>query len=271
MQETQQQSRLETMELGGPGLGTTRVGFGAWAGGGGWEFGWGPQGDEESIAAIQRALELVADTSHDLRTPLTAIRINLEVLELHDDMPAEDRRRILAEGTEELRKMTNLIDELVELGRGDSQTPTTEPTRLDLITEEAIAIAARRSGLDIHLEASPAVVDAAPAALTRAISNLLDNAVKWSPPETTIEVTVRGGAVTVRDHGPGIDPDDLPHVFDRFYRSKATSAVPGSGLGLAIVRKVAEAHRGTITAQGANGGGTSMTLRLPTADTEAQP
>jgi two-component system sensor histidine kinase MprB len=165
--------------------------------------------------------------------------------------------------------MTHLIDELVELAHGDAQALTTEPTRFDLITEEAVAAAARRSGLEIRLEATPTVVDAAPAALTRAISNLLDNAVKWSTPSATIEVTVRDGILTVRDHGPGIDPGDLPHVFDRFYRAKAARTLPGTGLGLAIVRQVADMHGGTISAESASGGGTLMTLRLPIARAES--
>ena len=190
------------------------------------------------------------------------------MIELHDEIPADDRRRILAEATEELREMTHLIDELVELAHGDARTLPTEPTRLDLIAEDVVAAAARRSSFDIRLDASPTVVEAAPAALSRAISNLLDNAIKWSPPNAPIEVSVKDGTLTVRDHGPGIDPTDLPHVFDRFYRAKTARTLPGSGLGLAIVRQVAEAHGGTITAEAATDGGTLFTLRLPTRKTE---
>src|SRR6185295_3500112 len=94
------------------------------------------------------------------------------------------------------------------------------------------------------------------------ISNLLDNAVKWSPPGGEIEVTVAGGEVVVRDHGPGIDDTDLPYVFDRFYRASSARGMPGSGLGLAIVRQVAESHGGQVVAERAEGGGTRVTLRL---------
>jgi len=214
--------------------------------------------------SISAQRQLVADASHELRTPLTTIRTNLEVIELHDDMPADDRRRILAEATEELREMTHLIDELVELAQGDAQPPlTTETTRLDLIAEEAVSAAARRSNREIRLDASPTSIDGSPTALNRAITNLLENAVKWSAPEAPIEVTVNDGAISVRDHGPGIDPDDVPHIFDRFYRATAARTLPGSGLGLAIVRQIAEAHGGTISAEAASGGGTRFTLRLP--------
>jgi two-component system sensor histidine kinase MprB len=109
----------------------------------------------------------------------------------------------------------------------------------------------------------PTSVSGAPAELTRAISNLLDNAVKWSSPDDPIEVTVAEGVCSVRDHGVGIAPEDIPHVFDRFYRAADARTLPGSGLGLAIVRQVAEAHRGTATAQAAPGGGTIMSIRLP--------
>ena len=146
--------------------------------------------------------------------------------------------------------MTQLIDELVELARGDAQAFAMSPTRLDLVTEDAGAVTARRSGVEIRLKTTPTLVAGSPDALTRAIANLLDNAVKWSPPGEPVEVSVAAGTVCVRDHGPGIRPEDLPHVFDRFYRATAARTLPGSGLGLAIVKQVAEAHGGTITAQG---------------------
>jgi two-component system sensor histidine kinase MprB len=105
-------------------------------------------------------------------------------------------------------------------------------------------------------------VNGVPATIERAVANLLDNAAKWSPPNGTVEVAVRDGRVTVRDHGPGIDEEDLPYVFDRFYRASSARGLPGSGLGLAIVRQVAEAHGGQVVAERAEGGGTRMVLRL---------
>ena len=220
-------------------------------------------------ASISAQRQLVADASHELRTPLAAARTNLEVVELHPDMPAEERHRILAEAIDELKEMTHLIEELVDLARGDAQILETHPTRLDLIVEEAVAVASRRSGRDFRTELEPTIVDGAPAALGRAIGNLLDNAVKWSPADSTIEVVAADGVVSVRDHGPGIRPEDLPHIFDRFYRAPAARTMPGSGLGLAIVRQIAHAHSGSITAETMPGGGSLFTLQIPAKDNTA--
>ena len=213
--------------------------------------------------SVSAQRQLVADASHELRTPLASARANLELVELHDSLAAEERRRIVAEALLELREMTHLIEELVELARGDVHVPAKQPTRLDHLTEEALAAAARRSPANFRTDLSPTLVDAAPATLGRAISNLLDNAVKWSPDGAPIEVTVTDGTVTVRDHGPGLAAADLPHVFDRFYRAPGARKLPGSGLGLAIVRQVAEAHGGTVAAEPAAGGGSIFTLHLP--------
>jgi two-component system sensor histidine kinase MprB len=214
----------------------------------------------DSIAA-QR--QLVADASHELRTPLTTARTNLESMQLHPEMPRTEQRRSIDAAVRELGEMTQLIEELVELARGDAQTSPHEAVRLDLLAREAVSVAARRSHRDFLVETEPTVVSGSPAELTRAIANLLDNAVKWSPADTRVEVTVSGGVCAVRDHGPGVAAEDLPHVFDRFYRAAAARTLPGSGLGLAIVRQVAEAHGGTATAEVAEGGGTVFSLRLP--------
>jgi two-component system sensor histidine kinase MprB len=214
----------------------------------------------DSIAA-QR--QLVADASHELRTPLTTARTNLESMQLHPEMPRTEQRRSIDAAVEELGEMTHLIDELVELARGDVQASKHEPVRLDLLAREAAAVASRRSQRDFRVVTEVTLVSGAPAELMRAISNLLDNAVKWSPADTPVEVTVSAGVCAVRDHGPGISAEDLPHVFDRFYRAAAARTLPGSGLGLAIVRQVAEAHGGTATADAAEGGGTVFSLRLP--------
>jgi two-component system sensor histidine kinase MprB len=192
-------------------------------------------------------------------------------MELHDDMDPSERRRILSEAIAELREMTLLIEELVELARGELQPIEKQPTRLDLIADEVIAVAARRSGREFRVELQPSVVQGSLPALARAITNLVDNALKWGPPGTPVEITVNEGTVRVRDHGPGIDADDLPHVFDRFYRAAAARTLPGSGLGLAIVRQIAEAHGGTITAEPAAGGGALFTLRIPSAPAPMTP
>ncbi|HEY4348270.1 MAG TPA: HAMP domain-containing sensor histidine kinase, partial [Gaiellaceae bacterium] len=222
-------------------------------------------------ASTSAQRQLVADASHELRTPLTTARTNLEVMELHDEMDPSERRRILSEAIAELREMTLLIEELVELARGELQPIEKQPTRLDLIADEVIAVAARRSGREFRVELQPSVVQGSLPALARAITNLVDNALKWGPPGTPVEITVNEGTVRVRDHGPGIDADDLPHVFDRFYRAAAARTLPGSGLGLAIVRQIAEAHGGTITAEPAAGGGALFTLRIPSVPAPMAP
>ena len=133
-----------------------------------------------------------------------------------------------------------------------------------------MAAAARRSGHEIRLDAQPTTVHGAPADLARAINNLLQNALKWSPEDSPIDVTVRAGTVTVRDRGPGINPEDAPHIFDRFYRAANARTQPGSGLGLAIVRQVTEAHRGTASMRAAPGGGSTFTIELPTREDQAR-
>jgi two-component system sensor histidine kinase MprB len=218
----------------------------------------------EESARAQR--QLVSDASHELRTPLTSLRTNIEVLARDKKLPAGEREKLLRDVTEQLTEMTALIAELVELARGDQAPADPEDVRLDLLTLDAIERTRRnRPGVSFKPELEESMVRAVPATIERAISNLLDNAAKWSAPDGEVEVSVHDGEVVVRDHGPGIDPDDLPYVFDRFYRAPAARGMPGSGLGLAIVRQVAETHGGTITAEPAEGGGTRMRLRLPPA------
>jgi len=214
-------------------------------------------------SSISAQRQLVADASHELRTPLASARTNLEVLERHSALPDKDRQRILDEAIEELREMTHLIDELVELAQGDAQAFEMRVTRLDLLVEDVVAAAERRSGTKIWLAATPTLVNGAPEALTRAIANLVDNALKWSPAEAPLAVEVADGTLSVRDHGPGVEAEDIPHLFDRFYRAASARTLPGSGLGLAIVKQIAEAHGGTITHEPALEGGSIFTLRLP--------
>jgi two-component system sensor histidine kinase MprB len=213
--------------------------------------------------SVSAQRQLVADASHELRTPLAAARANLELVQIHEHLPLDERRRLLDDAETELREMTNLIEGLVELARADAATPHKQPVRLDHLVEEAVSAAERRSNLTFQTKLEATLVHAAPEPLTRAITNLVDNAVKWNADSNPVEVTVRNGTFTVRDHGPGIDPEDFPHIFDRFYRAPAARSLPGSGLGLAIVRQVAETHGGTVTAAPANGGGTLFTLSLP--------
>ncbi len=222
---------------------------------------------EESTRAQQ---QLVADASHELRTPLTSLRTNIEVLAQDRPLPPGERERLIADVLEQLGEMTALITELMELARGKQHVEAPEDVRLDLVTESAVERVQRnRPSVVFETDLRESPMRGVPSTLERAIGNLLDNAAKWSPPGGTVAVTVRDGEVTVRDHGAGIAPEDLPYVFDRFYRAKSARGMPGSGLGLAIVRQVAEAHGGQVWAEQAAGGGTAMHLRVgPPAPSE---
>jgi two-component system sensor histidine kinase MprB len=215
---------------------------------------------EESTRA-QR--QLVADASHELRTPLTSVRTNIEVLAGDRTLPAEERTRLLSDVVEQLGEMTTLISELIELARAEQQVVVPEDVRLDLLVADVVERARRnRPEVTYVVELEPATVQGVTATIERAVGNLLDNAAKWSPEGAVVEVDLRDGVLMVRDHGPGIPEEDLPYVFDRFYRARAARGMPGSGLGLAIVRQVAESHGGEVVAERAEGGGTRMVLTL---------
>jgi two-component system sensor histidine kinase MprB len=217
----------------------------------------------ESSRDAQR--QLVADASHELRTPLTAIRANIELLEHAPQLALAQRAAMLHSARGQLEDLTVLVGDLVDLARpGEREIDPPEELRLDELVGAAVERARRHApATAFTLASESSVVVGSRARLARAVGNLLDNAVKWSPPDATIEVTVGDGEVTVRDHGPGIAQVDLPHVFDRFYRAPSARGLPGSGLGLAIVKHVADAHDGTVVAEAAPGGGTLLRLTLP--------
>jgi two-component system sensor histidine kinase MprB len=215
----------------------------------------------EDAARSQR--QLVSDASHELRTPLTSLRTNLEVLARNRRLPADEREKLINDVVGQLSEMTLLVNELVELARGDTQPLEPEDVRLDLLVREVVE-RARRDYPHVEFvdDLQATELHGVPSTIARAVSNLLDNAAKWSPAGGKVEVSIRDGQVIVRDHGPGIDDDDLPYVFDRFYRAPAARKLPGSGLGLSIVKQVAEAHGGGVSAERAEDGGTRMRLRL---------
>ena len=220
----------------------------------------------EALDESRRAQrQLVADASHELRTPLTSLRTNLEVLGSRRELPAGDRERLRTDVVAQLEELTELVGDLVELARDEE--PCEEPPetlRLDQLVSGAVERARRHApGVTFATQLEPTLVTGARGRLDRAVANLLDNAGKWSPPDGTVEVRLHDGALTVRDHGPGIAAEDLPHVFDRFYRATAARGRAGSGLGLAIVRAVAERHGGAVTAERAPGGGAQLRLALP--------
>ncbi|WP_205696506.1 HAMP domain-containing sensor histidine kinase [Conexibacter sp. SYSU D00693] len=226
------------------------------------------------LGALQRSRDaqrqLVADASHELRTPLTSIRANVEVLARAPDLPAAEREQVVAAARAQLEELTVLVGDLVDLARdeGAPAPEAAEEVRLDLLVAEAVERARLHApGCRFVLDApDEVVVRGARAQLHRAVSNLLDNAVRHGGAGGPVEVAVDGPRVVVRDHGPGIPPDELPRVFDRFHRAPGARGLPGSGLGLAIVRQVAEAHGGRARAVAADGGGAQLELDLaPTA------
>jgi len=227
-----------------------------------------------AVDASQREQRrLVADASHELRTPLTSLRTNLELLARSPAMPAADRQAILAELVDQVGELSSLVGALVELDSSDGSRAA-EPA-LPVAFDEVVASAVSRMrrqlpGVVFSSSAlEPTIVMGREGELERAVVNLLDNAAKWSPPGAMVEVALSGGVLRVRDQGPGIDPSDIPHVFERFYRSAAARSLPGSGLGLAIVAQVAADHRGRAWVEPAPGGGTVAYLSLPTISADA--
>jgi two-component system sensor histidine kinase MprB len=236
------------------------------------------------LAALERSRlsqrQLVSDASHELRTPLTSVQANLDALALGDALSPQERARAVASAQAQLRELTVLVGDMVDLSKTDVEEIEVEDVRLDLAAAEAVERARLHAPeCAFSLDVAPCMVRAAPARLDRAIANLLDNACKWnpatppyppsppcSPPSSSagpVEVRVRDGRLEVRDHGPGIDAEDLPRVFDRFFRAPAARGRPGSGLGLAIVRQTAETHGGAVHAVNDPGGGARLILELP--------
>lgn len=220
-----------------------------------------------ALAASQhRQRQLVADAGHELRTPLTSLRTNLDLLAQADastGLSAESRAELLEDVRAQISEMTTLIGDLVELAREEPVVSTVEPVELAAIVEQAVARVRRRADVEFDIRMSPwwAIGDAS--ALERAITNLLDNAAKWSPPGGVVTVTLNYGTLMIADQGPGISVQDLPHVFERFYRSTESRGMPGSGLGLSIVKSVAERHGGIVRAGTGPGGGAGFWLSIP--------
>ncbi|MFE1440856.1 ATP-binding protein [Streptomyces sp. NPDC058739] len=205
---------------------------------------------------------LVQDAGHELRTPLTSLRTNISLLKRMDELPAEAREELVADLGEEARELTDLVNELVDLAAGQSDSEPPQQVDLFDVAEEVAALARRRTGREILVAASGTTVTEGRAAqLTRAVSNLVENAAKFDRGGTSpIEIRIGGGPgspvrVEVLDRGPGITDDDLARVFDRFYRAADARALPGSGLGLSIVREIALTHGGAPFAYTREGGG----------------
>jgi two-component system, OmpR family, sensor histidine kinase MprB len=215
---------------------------------------------DELLASLELSVrtqrQLVADASHELRTPIATLRANIGLLGSPGALGQAEREELIVDVQDELEAMTTLVGELVELARGEEPELAPREFRLDEVVRDAVERATRRAPeLSIQARLEPSTVVGVPERVERAVANLLDNARKWNPPDEAVEVSVHDGLVEVRDHGPGISAEDVPLVFNRFYRSKAARGMPGAGLGLAIVKQIADAHGGSVTVgQGAGGG-----------------
>lgn len=225
--------------------------------------------------------QLIADAGHELRTPLTSLRTNIDLLVRSEEtgrrLPDEDRRALLDSVRAQMSELAALIGDLQELSRPDAVPGSgqLEVTALHEIAERAVErVRLRTTGVTVTAELSPWYVRGDPTALERAVVNLLDNAVKFSPEDGSVEVALSGapgpggpGVLRVRDHGPGVPEDELPYVFDRFWRSPSARSMPGSGLGLSIVARTVQQSGGDVRLCPAEGGGTEAVLRLPGAGT----
>jgi two-component system sensor histidine kinase MprB len=221
----------------------------------------------ETLEALERSIEaqrqLVADASHELRTPIAALRSNIQIFLESDRLPEEDRVGLQQSILAELDELTQVVADVLALARGSTPTSRHESIELDTLVREAVERTQRRApDLRFDLRLDPTVIVNDPDRVNRAVTNLVDNARKWSPPDGEIEITLEDGVLSVRDHGPGFNERDLPHVFARFFRADGARRMPGSGLGLSIVKQAAEARGGAASAANAEGGGGLVTVRF---------
>jgi len=227
------------------------------------------------LGALSRSREeqqrLVQDAGHELRTPLTSLRTNVDVLRRHTDLPADMRVRVLDDLDTEVAELSALVEEVVAVGSGRTSDEPVKSIKLAEAVETAAERVGRRTGRMIDVRTDEAVVNAQRLLLERAITNLLDNAAKFDDTDLPIELSALRGRIAVRDHGPGIAPDDLDHVFDRFFRAVAARSQPGSGLGLSIVTEIAAAHGGSTFAENHPAGGAVVGFTVPLISGPAMP
>jgi two-component system sensor histidine kinase MprB len=221
-----------------------------------------------SLAASRdRQRRLIADAGHELRTPLTSLRTNLELLAQADrrgGLPSAQRDEIFTDATAQVEELSTLVGDLVELARDEPLAHTPEPLDMADIVSRAVDRVRRRAiGLSFAVDLDPWWVIGEAQILERAVTNLLDNAAKWSPPAGTVSVTLRDGALEVADEGAGVSEPDLPMIFERFYRAADARTMPGSGLGLSIVKQAAERHGGSVAVRNRDPHGAVFTMVLP--------
>jgi two-component system sensor histidine kinase MprB len=225
---------------------------------------------DELERSVDSQRNLVADASHELRTPIASLRANLQLLRDEARLSQADRDALREDMISELDELTGLVGDVVELARGRQPSAELHDVRVDLVAADLLERAGRRApGLTFNVDLEPTLVRGEGDRIGRAITNLLDNARKWSPADGVVEVTLHEATLTVRDHGPGFHEEDLPYVFDRFHRAKDARGKPGSGLGLAIVRQAAEAHGGFVEAANAAGGGAVLRVSFGQASAMA--
>ncbi|MHB1710996.1 MAG: HAMP domain-containing sensor histidine kinase [Acidimicrobiales bacterium] len=213
--------------------------------------------------------QLVLDASHELRTPLTSLRTNMEVARRIDELAPQERDVLIGDVLTQLDELTTVVADLAELARGEQPPTTRVPVALHDVVAETVGIATthgRSREVTFASFVEPSWVTGSRTRIERAVGNLLDNALKWSPDAGSVEISCSGGTVIVRDHGPGIADSDIDHIFDRFYRAPNARGLPGSGLGLAIVAQVAREEGGSVAAQRAPDGGAMFRFSLPEID-----
>ncbi len=218
-------------------------------------------------ASRGRQRRLVADAGHELRTPLTSLRTNLELLAQADrrgGLTPQQRNEIFTDVTAQVEELSTLVGDLVELARDEPLERTPEPLDLaDIVSHAINRVRRRAAGVVFDVDISPWWVVGEAQILERAVTNLLDNAAKWSPPGSTVKVVLSQGSLSVADEGPGVSEPDLPMIFERFYRAADARTMPGSGLGLSIVQQAAQRHGGTVTAANRQPHGAVFTMTLP--------
>ena len=231
------------------------------------EFGQLASSFNEMLGALSISREqqhrLVTDASHELRTPITSLRTNLEYMQRNSSIEEDERRLILDDVLFELDELTGLVTELVDLATDQHHMGEAECIELDELVDAVVQRHRRRTSYNIVYTATSSQIIAAPALVERAVSNMVDNALKWNPPDSSVQVRVENGSVIVSDSGPGIPVEEHEQVFERFYRTEGARSLPGSGLGLSIVRHVAESFGGQARIIDDGQPGTTIELSFP--------